>query len=134
LEQWQYEIDANKQACIDSGIIQNSIIPTGTAIQNARTLSYADDYFRFVNSGGDWHHLNCAGGFIAACTLYEKIIYPLNGVHCSNTTFRIPVAEVLPPGIVPVDTNVIVTNDNYLDLCNSAIDAVENPNTVTSQV
>lgn len=133
LEHWQYELTANQNACIDSGIIQNSIIPIGTAIQNARTLAFADDYFRFTNSGGDWHHLNCAGGFIAACTIYEKIIYPLNKIHCSNTTFRIPIAQQLPPGNVPVESNVIVTDSNYLGMCQSAIDAVTSPDAITSQ-
>ena len=132
LEMWDYMLNATKQACVDSGIILNSIIPTGTAIQNARTLAYADSYNRFTNGGTDWHHLNPAGGFIAACTIYEKIIYPLNGVHCSSSTYRIPVATNMPPDYT-TQAGILVTDVNYLSMCQSAIDASANPNEVTNQ-
>lgn len=129
---WQYMLTANQIACEDSGIMLNSIIPTGTSIQNARTLSYADSYNRFVNSETDWHHLNPAGGFIAACTIYEKIIYPLNSIHCDATTFRILDSTSMPP-TETIETGILVTNTNYLSMCKCVIDAIENPNVITNQ-
>lgn len=132
-EMWQAMLDAVKGACADSGVQEFSIIPTGTAIQNARTLSWADSYNRFVNAAdNDWHHLNPAGGFIAACTVFQKIVTPLNGVPCSNTTFRIPTSTSLPPQTA-VEEGIIVTDSNYLQLCNAAIDAVNNPFVITEQ-
>ena len=131
-EMWEAVLDANKQACVDSGINKTSIIPTGTAIQNARTLSYATTYNRFVNAGTDWHHLNPAGGFIAACTIWEKIVAPLNGKHCDETTFRIPTDTYLPPS-TSVETGIVVTDSNYQSMCKCAIDAVADPWNVTNQ-
>ena len=130
-EMWQTMLDNVKQACKDSGVAEFSIIPTGTAIQNARTLSWADDYNRFVNSGTDWHHLNPAGGFIAACTVFQKIITPLNGIPCSNTTFRITSATNLPPQTT-IEQGILVTDDNYLSMCQAAIAAVNNPSVITT--
>lgn len=130
-EMWQAMLDNVKQACKDSGIAEFSIIPTGTAIQNARTLSYADDYIRFCNGSDDLHHLNPAGGFIAACTIFEKIVTPLNGIHCSDTTFRITSSTNLPPQSA-VQQGILVTNDNYLSMCQAAIEAVNNPDVVTT--
>jgi hypothetical protein len=126
LEMWKAQIDACKNACINSGIAEFSIIPTGTAIQNARTLSWADSYNRFVNSGDDWHHLNPAGGFIAACTIFQKIVTPLNGIPCSNTTFRITSSTNLPPQTT-VEEGILVTDSNYSSLCDAAIMAVNRP-------
>lgn len=129
LQMWEGVRDANLQASKNSGII--NIIPTGTAIQNARTLPYADSYGRFVNlKNSDYHHLNPAGGFIAACTIYEKIIYPLNKRHCNNTTFRITQDEALPPQWIK-EEGMYVTDGNYNDLCEAAIKAVEKPNEVS---
>lgn len=100
--------------------------------KNARTLSFADDYGRFVNiQGNDYHHLNPAGGFIAACTIYEKIIYPLNNKHCSETSFRITEDTALPPQTI-VEPGILVTDDNYFSMCQSAIEAVQDPNSVKS--
>lgn len=131
LEMWEYMLNACKGACKDSGIAEFSILPTGTAIQNARTLSWADSYNRFCNDNGDWHHLNPAGGFIAACTVFQKIVKPLNGVNCSVTTFRITEATNLPPSQV-VQQGILVTDSNYLQLCSAAIAAVNNPNVITN--
>lgn len=123
-DMWNGVLSANIQASEDSGII--NIIPTGTAIQNARTLSFADEYGRFVNiQGNDYHHLNPAGGFIAACTIYEKIIYPLNNKHCSETSFRITEDTALPPQTT-TEPGILVTDENYNLLCQSAIEAVLN--------
>lgn len=134
-EMWEDMLNKWKSACEDSGIAEYSIIPTGTAIQNARTLSWADDYNRFVNGGAadysdDWHHLNPAGGFIAACTIFQKIITPLNEIPCSNTTFRITTSTAMPPQWV-VEEGILVTDDNYLPMCNAAIAAVDNPYVIT---
>lgn len=123
---WMYA----KQAVKDSGVL--NVIPTGTAIQNARTLSYANAYNRFVNASPDFHHLNPAGGFIAACTLFEKIVTPLNGVHCSDTTFRITATTSLPPETT-TQPGILVTDSNYLSMCQCAIDAVSDPWSVTNQ-
>lgn len=131
-EMRQAMLTATQNAAKDVGILDLSVIPTGTAIQNARTLPFTDDaaYNRYVNNSGDEHHLNIAGGFIASCTIYETIIYPLNGIHCSETTFRLPTAGALPPsGIV---MSALVTDANYLQFCNSAIKAVEKPNEITT--
>jgi hypothetical protein len=131
-EMWEAMLTYVKGACADSGVQEFSIIPTGTAIQNARTLSWADDYNRFVNASPDLHHLNPAGGFIAACTLYQKIVAPLNGVACSNTTFRITSDTSMPPQS-DVQPGILVTDDNYAALCKCAVDAVNSPYVVTQQ-
>ena len=131
-EMWAAMLDYVKQACEDSGVQEYSIIPTGTAIQNARTLSWADSYNRFVNAGTDLHHLNPAGGFIAACTLYEKIVAPLNGIHCSQTTFRITSSVAMPPSN-EVQQGILVTDENYSELCKCAVDAVGSPYSITQQ-
>lgn len=130
---WEEMLDHVKAACEIGGISVGSIIPTGTAIENARTLSFADSYNRFVNAGTDWHHLNSAGGFIAACAIYEKIVSPLNGVSCVNTNFRITTEQPLPPS-ADNDSGILVNESNYLALCQSAVDAIDSPFTVTSQV
>lgn len=130
-EMWEAMLTYVKQSCEDAGIQEYSIIPTGTAIQNARTLSWADDYNRFVNTSPDLHHLNPAGGFIAACTVFQKIVTPLNGIPCSNTTFRITSATAMPPSS-SVQEGILVTDDNYLSLCNAAIQAVDNPFEITN--
>lgn len=131
-EMWSDMMDKCQKACEDSGILKYSIIPTGTAIQNARTLSWADDYIRFCNGGDDLHHLNPAGGFIAACTVFQKIVSKLNGIPCSNTTFRITSPTSMPPQ-TDVQPGILVTDSNYLAMCKCAIDAVENPNVITQQ-
>jgi hypothetical protein len=129
IEMWEAVMDYNKEASRNSGVV--NIIPTGTAVQNARTLSFANDYNRFVNAQGDWHHLNPAGGFIAACTIYEKIVRPLNGVSCDQTSFRILAETSLAPSSI-IDSGILVTDTNYQVLCNSAIEAVKNPAVVTT--
>ncbi|GAB1462140.1 DUF4886 domain-containing protein [Pedobacter sp.] len=45
-----------------------TIIPAGTAIQNARTSALGESY-----NVGDGYHLNPLGKYIAACTWFEKI-------------------------------------------------------------
>lgn len=131
-EMWEAMLTYVKGACADAGVQEFSIIPTGTAIQNARTLSWADDYNRFVNASPDLHHLNPAGGFIAACTLYQKIVALLNGVSCNQTTFRITTPTAMPPD-TNVQAGIVVTDDNYAALCKCAIDAVNRPYIVTQQ-
>lgn len=121
-EMLQAVMDENYKALEDIGII--NLIPTGIAIQNARKLPIADTYNRFVNKeGNDYHHLNAAGGFIAACTIYEKIIYPLSKKHCDTTTFRVNSAVALPPQTL-VEEGILVTDDNYKSFCQAAIDAI----------
>lgn len=133
VEMWQYMLTATQNACTDVGLLKLNLIPTGTAIQNARTLSFADSYNRFTNGNPDWHHLNPPGGFVASCAVYESIVYPLNKIHCSETTLRIPTATNLPPSTM-VEAGMIVTDSNYIALCNSAIKAVEKPNEITTIV
>jgi hypothetical protein len=135
---WEAMLDECKAACTKAGIKEFNIIPVGTAIQNARTLPWTDidtTYNRFCelydNDGvsTDKSHLNGAGGFIAAATVYQKIVAPLNGVSCLNTTFRITEPVALPPQVTPMNTPV--TDDNYQDLCNAVIAAVNNPSIIT---
>jgi hypothetical protein len=85
-----------------------------------------------VNNSPDLHHLNPAGGFIAACTLYQKIVAPLNGIACSQTTFRITSETAMPPDN-NVQPGILVTDSNYAALCKCAIDAVNNPFVITQQ-
>lgn len=134
-EMWEDMLSKWKLACRECGISDSLIIPTGTAIQNARTLSWADGYNRFVNGGAtdysdDWHHLNPAGGFIAACTIFQKIVSPLTGINCSSTNFRITTQTSLPPQVI-VQDGVLVTDDNFYPMCKAAISAVENPYEIT---
>ena len=129
-EMWQAMLTLTEQAGKDSGIM--NIIPTGTAIQNARTLPFADDaaYNRYVNNNNDEHHLNIAGGFLASCAIYEKIVYPLNKIHCSNSTFRLTSQGALPPSNIVMPA--LVTDENFNQFCNAAIKAVEKPNEITN--
>ena len=128
MDMWQGVWDEAVKATEYSGIV--NIIPAGTAIQNARTLADVAFYNRFVNAGTDYHHLNVAGGFIASSTIWEKIVYPLNKKHCNLTTFRITEAAALPPS-TDIQQGILVTNDNYEDFCNAAIQAVNNPSVIT---
>lgn len=53
---------------IEPIIPSHVIIPSGTAIQNARTSVLGESY-----NAGDGYHLNSLGKYIAACTWFEKI-------------------------------------------------------------
>ncbi|WP_207491638.1 DUF4886 domain-containing protein [Aridibaculum aurantiacum] len=54
------------------------IVPTGTAIQNARTSQLGESF-----TVADGYHLNTLGKYVAACTWYEKIF----GVSVVGNTY-----------------------------------------------
>lgn len=74
---YQAIVDAANQIVADSAI--SVVIPSGTAIQNARTSSLGDKLCR------DGYHLDLnIGRYIAACTWFEAI----TGIDVTTTSFR----------------------------------------------
>lgn len=82
---WEEYMDATKMLVMETGI--NLIIPTGTAVMNARATSLNDaDAKDFTRDG---YHLSYdRGRYIAACTVFEKLIAPLIGQSVLGNTCR----------------------------------------------
>ncbi len=105
LEMYDSITNAYAKAAVRSGI--EMIIPTGTAIQNART-SYLGD-----NLNRDGYHLSLGlGRYIAACAWYEKMV----GRAIIGNTYR-------PTGVTAYEANVAQNAAHY---------AVTNPGSITS--
>jgi hypothetical protein len=97
--------NAYAKAAARSGI--DMIIPTGTAIQNARTSYFGDNLNR------DGYHLSLGlGRYIAACAWYEQMV----GRAIIGNTFR-------PTGVTAYEANVAQNAAHY---------AVTNPGNITS--
>ena len=97
-----YSIDGWKNICNTTKEMINKdgvdiIIPTGTAIQNARNtqLTTLDELTR------DGQHLDLGiGRYIAACTWYQTLIAPIFGVNVIGNT-----ADVNPSGGTAVNSS-----------------------------
>lgn len=76
LKMYNAIIETTKNAAVMEKI--DIIIPSGTAIQNARTSYIGDGFTK------DGYHLNSTGMYTAACTWLEKLF----GVDVRNNSFR----------------------------------------------
>lgn len=107
IEMYDSIVNAYNKVSVQTGI--DIIIPSGTAIQNART-SYIGDH---LNRDG-YHLSNKLGRYIAACTWYEKML----GRPVIGNTFR-------PSDVSTYETNVAQNAAHY---------AVTTPGSITSMV
>ncbi|MDR3653400.1 MAG: DUF4886 domain-containing protein [Paludibacter sp.] len=105
IEMFDSIVNTYNKVSVQTGI--NIIIPSGTAIQNARTSSFGDNLNR------DGYHLSYKlGRYIAACTWYEK----LTGRLVIGNSFY-------PKGISKEEAKIAQTAAHY---------AITNPNHVTN--
>lgn len=90
-EGWNNIVTATKQLEEDFSRQIDVIIPTGTAVQNARNSTEnpsAGDFTR------DWHHLaNGFGIWLAGACWYEQLIAPFNGVSIVDFDCLINVSQ-----------------------------------------
>ena len=85
---WADICDATKQMMHNDGI--DIIIPTGTAIQNARAYQKLHQTFNAGNTGAvtrdDIHLEFGVGRYIAACTFFQTLFAPMFGVSVLGNT------------------------------------------------
>lgn len=85
---WAEICDATKQMMHNDGI--DIIIPTGTAIQNARAFQELNPSFNAENTGEvtrDGTHIEFGvGRYIIACTFFQTILAPIFGVSVLGNT------------------------------------------------
>ena len=102
------------------------VIPTGTAIENARHTSLQDDH----DLTRDGTHLSFSVGcYVAACTWYEKLVAPAFGKPVATTKFVYTVPSSMQQhSQYPVRDMTLEMNP----LCQRcAIEAIRNPYAVT---
>lgn len=103
------------------------IIPYGTAIQNVRNTPYCDN----TDMTRDGIHLSRGlACYIAACTVYQSLLYPRYGISIAGNSYRYTCTE---------DENKLfngkctdVTDDNAPIAHKAAIAACENPYSITN--
>lgn len=122
-ENWQ-RINEVAQLTLDYDI--DMIIPTGTAIQNARS-SWLNTPHGLTRDGG---HLGYGvGQYVAACTWFEALIAPVFGVSVVGNTAVHAITETEKSHSTYETTPV--TNENRLRCQHCAAAAVATPNQVT---
>ena len=118
-EGWRKIAMIANQKCHDAGI--DFIIPSGTAIQNARTTELGE------NSNGitrDGLHLSFGVGvYIAAMTWYESIFHPIYG----KSIIGVPVSKAIKDCDRGKEGFQEITDENYL-ICQQCVkEAVSDP-------
>ena len=118
-EGWRKIAMIANQKCHDAGI--DFIIPSGTAIQNARTTELGE------NSNGitrDGLHLSFGVGvYIAAMTWYESIFRPIYG----KSIIGVPVSQAIKDCDRGKEGFQEITDENYL-ICQQCVkEAVSDP-------
>ena len=104
---WSGIIEATKQMVIKDGI--DVLIPSGTAIQNARDTSLGLIGNELTRDG--IHLIPGIGEYIAACAFFQSIISPVFG----TPMFGNPANHTVTPNEITIG-GVSVTNDNR-ELC-----------------
>ena len=99
---WEAYVSATKEMSKDTGI--NFIIPTGTAVMNFRASSLNTPDVKELTRDG--YHMNYgAGRYLAACTMYERILKPIY-----RKNIALPKSGEIFPGTekyaLPVDRKV----------------------------
>lgn len=83
---WAAYIAATKKLVKDTGI--TFVIPSGTAVMNARETSLNDQDAKELTRDG-YHMSYGVGRYVAACTFYEKILAPISGKSVLGNPFRV---------------------------------------------
>ena len=87
---WQSICETVQEMVVRNGI--NIVIPTGTAIQNARTTTTFGSHNGYMTRDG--HHLAYGvGRYIAACTWFQTLIAPMFNVSIIGNTATIDVSS-----------------------------------------
>ena len=118
-DRWRQITSAVQQMIAVDGI--NVLIPTGTAIQNARSTELSTDDGELTRDGV---HLDCGVGcYVASCTWVEAICGPVFDITvlCNELTpaFQADITAIYPP------TTVTPANRELCQRC--AIAAVKEP-------
>ena len=107
------------QKCHDVGI--STIIPSGTAIQNARTTSLGQDSNALTRDG--LHLTLGVGRYIAAMSWYESIFRPIYG----KSIIGVPVSKAIKDCDRGKEGFQEITDENYL-ICQQCVkEAVSDP-------
>ena len=118
-EGWREIAMIANQKCHDAGI--STIIPSGTAIQNARTTSLGQDSNALTRDG--LHLTLGVGRYIAAMSWYESICRPIFGKSIIGT----PVSKVIKDCDRGKEGFQEVTDENY-SICQQCVkEAVSDP-------
>ena len=118
-EGWRKIAMIANQKCHDAGI--DFIIPSGTAIQNARTTELGEDSNGITRDG---LHLSFGVGvYIAAMTWYESIFRPIYG----KSIIGVPVSQAIKDCDRGKEGFQEITDENYL-ICQQCVkEAVSDP-------
>ena len=118
-EGWRKIAMIANQKCHDAGI--DFIIPSGTAIQNARTTELGEDSNGITRDG---LHLSFGVGvYIAAMTWYESIFRPIYG----KSIIGVPVSKAIKDCDRGKEGFQEITDENYL-ICQQCVkEAVSDP-------
>ena len=118
-EGWREIAMIANQKCHDAGI--STIIPSGTAIQNARTTSLGQDSNALTRDG--LHLTLGVGRYIAAMSWYESICRPIFGKSIIGT----PVSKVIKDCDRGKEGFQEVTDENYSICQQCVLEAVSDP-------
>ena len=118
-EGWREIAMIANQKCHDAGI--STIIPSGTAIQNARTTSLGQDSNALTRDG--LHLTLGVGRYIAAMSWYESICRPIFGKSIIGT----PVSKVIKDCDRVKEGFQEVTDENYSICQQCVLEAVSDP-------
>ena len=118
-EGWREIAMIANQKCHDAGI--STIIPSGTAIQNARTTSLGQDSNALTRDG--LHLTLGVGRYIAAMSWYESICRPIFGKSIIGT----PVSKVIKDYDRGKEGFQEVTDENYSICQQCVLEAVSDP-------
>lgn len=87
---WAAYLYATKKLVKETDV--DLVIPTGTAVMNARATSLNDIDAKDLTRDG--YHLSYdTGRYVAACTVFEKLISPIVGKSVLGNTFRVQIKE-----------------------------------------
>ena len=118
-EGWREIAMIANQKCHDAGI--STIIPSGTAIQNARTTSLGQDSNALTRDG--LHLTLGVGRYIAAMSWYESICRPIFGKSIIGT----PVSKVIKDCDRGKEGFQEVTDENYSICQQCVLEAISDP-------
>lgn len=109
---WDAYVKATKELSKDTGI--KLIVPTGTAVMNARATSLNVPAVKEFTRDG--YHLSFdKGRYLAACTVFEKIVAPIVGKSVLGNAYR----------ALSKDKKAKMTDHDALVLQRCAVAAVE---------
>lgn len=120
---WKRIVETARSACDQAGI--TTIIPTGTAIQNAR-LRQAFAHTDALTRDG-LHLLYGVGRYLAALTWYETICRPIFALPAPLPSGKIQEMDAAKSPAEPV------TGENYALCHRCALDAVSHPFDLTDE-